>query len=342
MIYKDGKKVIPYKDDYQPIKVYKDGKLISSAEKVSEEGTSLAIESEYKTPCVKKVNGYTEKVFDGNNYVYSLQGSSEVVKSKNIWNEKNIVELRHPSDNALNTARCYIQLDESYRGKTFTITNPSSFRIGVVSYTNGTSAIQDQGWKSGNFTFTFTRDINAMRFCFNLSKVDNSNITSQDLIELHSAKIMLNEGSTALAYEPYHTPFIRNAGLRNLLVLNDIQSTSINGITYSLLNGELLINGTYNSTTSSFAIQQRYYREENILIPGCIYNVFGFTEGSISISNKASIQFFKDNVAFANYSEGKFVCPDYDYFRYIFYISANSGTIFNNYRQKLNLIEGDV
>ena len=57
MIYKDGKKVIPYKDDYQPVKIYKDGKLISSAEKVSDEGTSLTIESEYKTPCVKKVVG---------------------------------------------------------------------------------------------------------------------------------------------------------------------------------------------------------------------------------------------------------------------------------------------
>jgi hypothetical protein len=141
----------------------------------------------------------------------------------------------------------YIQV---FSGKTYIVKTSKNFNnIGVAYYDTSKNISLPRNNNGSVSQVTINPSANGyIRIWFN---VDNTTSLTSSIQETYS--IMLNEGSTALPYEPYFDG-IRDSAVTsvvskgvNMLQLNDVAETTKNGLTYKVENGVISVSGTLTS-----------------------------------------------------------------------------------------------
>ena len=126
------------------------------------------------------------------------KGSVEVVSCGNQLFNANEVEIGKAWNTANNTARA-IEVIECKPNTTYTITCDSTLFDGVYYFQKvnktDTTQIGDGGIIKNNLTITTNENANFLIIQFNKDSVSKTDI--------ENAKVMVNEGTTALPYEPY-------------------------------------------------------------------------------------------------------------------------------------------
>ena len=184
----------------------------------------------------------------------------------------------------------------------------------------------------GNSSFTWTSDFKSINIVLQNSSavgttVNLSNITFG----------LYETDNISIPYEPYFDPYIESfADKKNLLNIPDKEETTTNGITYSIKNGVITLNGT---TTGIFDL-----RVENIVEveENQTYYFYQRVENTTTTLNLVSnIRNYDAEPTFFRYNNKSKKMTKTGYLTIHLYIS-NTNTTFTNAKFYLMLVEGST
>jgi hypothetical protein len=209
------------------------------------------------TNFTSSTNAITETFKPTRSYDFKVNGFSNVVKSSNMFFLPNIASTtkggitfsasnQKMTISGTSTQRYIVyyskeMTDKMVVGKTYflqcSIRNTSILLQANILKNDGTYAYYNS---LGNSSFTWTSDFKSINIVLqNASAVGTT-------IDLSNITFGLYEtDNVSIPYEPYFDPYIESfADKKNLIGVDDVEGVTIGGVTYSIKNGIITLNGT--------------------------------------------------------------------------------------------------
>lgn len=170
-------------------------------------------------------------------------------KSKNLFNKDNIKQtvlnlgaVGSNCDEVVSQVRCSLRKISCKPNTKYTIKSDKEISVAIGSIGNNNIALGDSSWRNIYNSYTYTTPSDAIELAVNIAKTDNTNI---DIDYVKNFNIQIEEGTKTTPYEHYydgHKIEILSHG-KNLYKPN-LQTKSANGLTFSLHDNTLIVNGT--------------------------------------------------------------------------------------------------
>lgn len=223
-----------------------------------------------------------------------------------------------------------------YYEQTISLVNSDSYVFRNIHYYDSNKTyINNQFALDGNKTptfskLTFTPPAAAMYFKAVIAKKDNSALTPNKIRDI---KPKLEKGTMATLWSPHNQGSVEiDVVNKNFLNIANIEETTKGGITYSIKNGILKLNGTATAgldikLSKNIKIKKGKYTHSSSYIQSGLYISFdnlGYTMISSTVGKKRTIEITEDTT----------------YKRYFIWI--DKGTVLNNVEIKLQLEVGDT
>ena len=223
-----------------------------------------------------------------------------------------------------------------YYEQTISLVNSDSYVFRNIHYYDSNKTyINNQfvldGSKTPVFTkLTFTPPATAMYFKAVIAKKDNSALTPNKIREI---KPKLEKGTIVTPYSPYNQGSVEiDIVNKNLLNIANTEETTKDGITYSIKNGILKLNGTATAgldiqLSKNIKIKKGKYTHSSSYIQSGLYISFDnlwYTMISSTVGKKRTFEITEDTT----------------YKRY--FIGIDKGTVLNNVEIKLQLEVGST
>ena len=243
MIVKDGKKIIPFYEDYKPVEVRRNNVRIAGWLTETKSGEAVVFENTYNDSAYIKIFGKTVEIGEGEkspDNPYELKGVGDgggfdlVSCGKNLFDKAN--NLRNGafvSGSTIRNDRDYIETNNTkYRVIRFDNLPAGTYTFSIIwnytarilrKYDNGEVILV--GLSSNNYTFT----TNGGLFALNFRNTDSTDFTDDEF------DVQLELGSTATPYTPFrgmqtvHFPYILRSlpdGTCDYIEIDDVAKTA--------------------------------------------------------------------------------------------------------------------
>ena len=257
----------------------------------------------------------------------------------NLFDKDNMLEGKfiNPSDGNENTNSSYnttnyiqVEANKQYCINKARMGNTS--HAGICYYDANKTFLSGNSWNDLGYSSEAVRD--NIVFSTNNSNAKYARISSK-VADIDFNAVKIEEGSKATNYTPYNkggTGFLARG--KNIFVVDNLTSKTANGVTisYNPQTQEIILNGTCTTNNTTFTLStnktlpagtytQKYYvTEGTATLVGCVFqDLFYQSLGTNPTTT---------TIAEARTNSFKFRC--------------NSGSIFNNYKMKVQLEEGST